>query len=248
MAELQNEDPDLLTEIAQTNSDRAALENVVRTVMDDARGNLLSVLYSYSNQPSKPATNDVTVAYAYTVPCTTNAKPAGAKAAGAPVSSAGNEQSRWCGLQTTANGYGSWYFNVPAGASYTRFRAYQFSLEVDKPIGPTTAPKATVSLAAYGQNQSDPTVLNISAGNLAPGTDIALPSNAQVLLGKAGWLGVGQAKLTWNLPKANGLQIPVAFKWSSRTDLKSSGDWRGQFGISYDLSALSSLLGGGNGK
>lgn len=248
MAELQNEDPDLLTEIAQTNSDRAALEDVVRTVMDDARGNLLSVLYSYSSQPSKPATNDVTVAYAYTVPCTTNAKPAGAKPVGASVSTTGTTQSRWCGLQTTANGYGSWYFNVPAGATYGRFRAYQFSLEVDKPIGPTTAPKATVSLAAYGQNQSDPTVLNISAGNLAPGTNIPLPSNAQVLLGKAGWLGVGQAKLVWNLPKANGLQIPIAFKWSSRTDLKSSGDWRGQFGISYDLSALSSLLGGGSGK
>jgi hypothetical protein len=84
-------------------------------------------------------------------------------------------------------------------------------------------------------------VLNITAGNLAPGTNISLPSNAQVLLGVPGWLEVAQAKLVFNIGK--GASVPIAFKWSSQTDLVQQGDWKGQFGLTYDLTALSSLLG-----
>jgi hypothetical protein len=97
-------------------------------------------------------------------------------------------------------------------------------------------------VAGYGQYQYDPTFLNITAGNLAPGTNITLPSNAQVLLGTAGWLGVVQGKLAINLNK--GLSIPIALKWSNRTELLDANDVRGQIGISYDLSALSSLISG----
>jgi len=67
-----------------------------------------------------------------------------------------------------------------------------------------------------------------------------LPSNAQVLLGTSGWIGVAQTKLVFNL--ANGMSIPVAAKWSNKTDLLKGSDWRGQFGISCDLSALKNLI------
>jgi hypothetical protein len=215
-AEAEKENDELLTEKAAALLDHDALDDSIAQIFDQARGNLLTVQFSYSTQPSKPATNDVTLAYAYV--------------------------TKKSGFQINANGFGSWYASVPAGAKYGRFRAYQFSTEIDKPVGPTTSPRAILSLAAYGQNQSDKTVINISAGNLAPGTSIPLPSDAQVLLGTSGWLGVGQAKVVFNLPKANGLSIPIAFKWSSKTDLRSGGDWRGQFGVSYDFSAISSLI------
>ena len=127
---------------------------------------------------------------------------------------------------------------------YGRVQSYQFSGEYDQPIGPKTAPRAVLSLAGYGQYQYNPTVLNISSGNLAPGTNITLPDNAQVLLGTAGWLGVTQAKVVFYVGK--GLTIPVAFKWSSKTDLLPQNNWKGQFGVTYDFSALSSMLSGKN--
>lgn len=192
-----------------------AVGDELSTILDSARGNLLTAQYSYSVQPNKPGTNDATIAYAYT-----------AKS----------------GFQTNLNAYASWYASLPKGATYQQLRACQFSGELDKPLGPKTAPSATASLAAYGQYQYDKTVLNITSGNLVPGTNIPLPSNAQVLLGTTGWTGIAQAKVVFNIPKAKGMSIPVAAKWSNQTDLQKGGDWRGQFGISYDLSALSSLL------
>ncbi len=80
-----------------------------------------------------------------------------------------------------------------------------------------------MSVAGYGQYQYDPTVLNVTSGNLVPGTNITLPKNAQVLLGTAGWLGIVQGKLVINLTK--GLNVPVAIKWSNKTDFVS-GDGR----------------------
>jgi hypothetical protein len=76
-----------------------------------------------------------------------------------------------------------------------------------------------------------------------PGTNIPLPGDAQVLLGTAGWLGVAQGKLTINLKK--GFTLPVAVKWSNKTDFLKGDDVRGQVGLSYDLSALSKLISGG---
>ena len=145
------------------------------------------------------------------------------------------------GAQLTANFTAAIYSSLPAGAAYGRLRDFQLSGEFDKPFGGTPdEPRGTLSLAGYGQYQYDPTVLNITAGNLVPGTNIPLPGDAQVLLGTAGWLGVAQGKLTINLKK--GLSIPVAVKWSNKTDLLKGDDVRGQVGLSYDLSALSKLI------
>ena len=204
--------------------DELNVYGILGTILDKARGTpLLTAQYTYSVPPSKPATNDATITFAYV----------------------GKSKSKTQqGLQFNANAYASWYASQPKGATYQQLRACQFSGELDKPLGANakTSPSATASLAAYGQYQYDKTVLNITSGNLVPGTDITLPGNAQVLLGTKGWTGIAQAKVVFNIPKAKGMSIPVAAKWSNQTDLRTGGDWRGQFGISYDLSALSSLI------
>lgn len=201
--------------ILSINTALGTLSEVNKTVLDEARGKpLLTLAYTYSTPQNKPATHQATFAGAYV----------------------------WksAGTQLTGNASGTWFASVPAGAKYGQIQSYQLSGELDQPIGQPTAPRATFSLAGYGQYQYSPTVLNITSGNLAPGTNITLPGNAQVLLGTAGWLGVAQTKLVFNIGK--GMSIPVAVKWSNKTDLLNGSDWKGQFGFSYDLSALQSML------
>jgi len=199
------------------------------TVLDAARGKPLATLsYSYSTPAQTPPVHQAAAAVSYVFVGKPNLK-----------TGTGSFSS---GIQITGNFTASIYANLPTGAAYGRFRDVQLSSEIDKPFGGTlAAPRGVVSFAGYGQYQYDPTVLNISSGNLAPGTNITLPSNAQVLLGTSGWLGVVQGKVVFNLTK--GLSLPIAIKWSNKTDLLQGNDVRGQFGLSYDLSALSSLLG-----
>jgi hypothetical protein len=220
--------------ILQMNNALNAYQNAVYSAFDSARGKpLLSLGYTYSTAAQVPATHNGTIALSYLFK---------------GKSDPNNPKTRnfWTGDQLTGNFSASWYSTLPSGATYGRFRDSQLALEFDKPFGGTVdSPIGTWSLAGYGQYQYDPTVLNITAGNLAPGTNINLPSNAQVLLGKAGWTGVVQGKLVFNLKQ--GLNIPLAVKWSNRTDLLSdSNDVRGQIGLSYDLAALKSLISGKN--
>jgi hypothetical protein len=205
-----------------------AFKQAVYTVLNDARGKPLATFsYLYSSPEGKPATHSITAVISYLFKGDDPEK-----------------RTALTGAQLTANFTTSIYASLPAGATYGRLRDFQLSGEFDKPFGGTPdEPRGTWSVAAYGQYQYDPTVLNITAGNLAPGTNISLPGDAQVLLGTAGWLGVAQGKLTINLKK--GLSIPVAVKWSNKTDLLPGNDVRGQVGISYDLSALSKLITGG---
>jgi hypothetical protein len=220
-AALEKADPsNVYTNILSVNTALQEITDVNDSILNEARGKpLLTLGYTYSTPQGKPATHTATLAGAYVF-------------------------HGWNGAQLTGNAAGSWFASVPAGAVYGSVQSYQFSGEYDQPIGSATAPRATFSLAGYGQYQYNPTVLNITSANLVPGTNITLPNNAQVLLGTAGWLGVAQAKLVFNVGK--GLSIPVAVKWSNKTDLIQTGNWKGQFGISYDLSALSSMLTGKN--
>lgn len=197
--------------------DIQSFQDAVYTVVNQARGTpLATIAYTYSTPVQKPSTHDATASFSYLFKS---------------------------GTQLTGNFAASVYANVPTGAAYGRLRDIQVSGELDKPFGGTAAaPRGTFSVAGYDQYQSDPTVLNITAGNLVPGTNITLPNNAQVLLGTAGWLGVVQGKVVFNLK--GGLTIPVAVKWSNKTDLLQGSDTRGQIGVSYDLSALSSLVTG----
>ncbi len=192
-----------------------AFEETAVTIFNQARGTpLASISYLYSTPAQKPSTNDFTVVV--------------------------SELFRG-GAQLTGNFTASVYASVPSGAKYGRLRDVQLSAELDKPFGgSTTSPRGTFSIAGYGQYQSDPTVLNINAGNIAPGTNITLPSSAQVLLGTSGWLGVVQGKVAFNLSK--GVTLPVALKWSNKTDLVRGNDVRGQVGLDYDLSALGKLI------
>jgi hypothetical protein len=217
--------PNAPKQVLDLNNAVAAFKDAVYTVLDKARGTPLATLsYLYSAPEGKPATHNITAVASY-------------------LFKGDNPQKRTplTGAQLTANFTTSIYATVPAGAAYGRLRDFQLSGEFDKPFGGTPAePRGTLSLAGYGQYQYDPTVLNITAGNLVPGTNIALPGDAQVLLGTAGWLGVAQGKIVINLKQ--GLNIPIAVKWSNKTDLLKGSDVRGQVGLSYDLSALSKLI------
>ncbi len=185
-------------------------------VLDEARGKpLATVGYVYSTPTGEPATHSFSLVLAEVL---------------------------HGGAQVTGNFAAEIYGRVPTGASYGRLRDVQLAAELDRPVGGTAAnPRATVSVAGYGQYQYAAAVLNVSASNVAPGT--AIPVSGQVLAGEAGWLGVAQAKLTLHLRP--GLELPLAMKWSNRTELESASDVRGQFGLSFDLSALSRLVGGG---
>lgn len=217
--------PDAPKQVLELGKALDAFRDVVYTVLDKARGTPLATLsYLYSTPQDKPATHNFTAVVSYLFKGDDPKK-----------------RTPLTGAQLTANFTTAIYASLPAGAAYGRLRDFQLSGEFDKPFGGTPdEPRGTWSLAGYGQYQYDPTVLNITAGNLVPGTNIPLPGDAQVLLGTAGWLGVAQGKLTINLKK--GLSIPVAVKWSNKTDLLKGDDVRGQVGLSYDLSALSKLI------
>lgn len=149
--------------------------------------------------------------------------------------------SKNAGSTWTANGAFSLYGSVPAGAQYGRLKDAQFSGELDKSLGSrSTSP--SFSLAGYGQYQSKPSVLNITASSVPSG--VTLPANAQVFLaGTQGWLGVVQAKITLHVGSA---AIPLAGKWSNKTDLLDKSKLGAQFGVSYDFSQLKELIGQGS--
>jgi len=144
----------------------------------------------------------------------------------------------------TVNGAFTMYGAMPAGAKYQRLRDGQLSAEFDTPLGNPNSSIATLTGAFYMQYQTDPSVLNITAGNLVPGTSIMLPSNAQVLLGPSGLIVIGQGKLT--IKTKSGISIPLAVEYANKTDLLNATDVRGNIGISYDFSSFSSLFGAKN--
>jgi len=149
--------------------------------------------------------------------------------------------SRNAGSTWTANGAFSLYGSVPTGAQYGRLKDAQMSGELDKSLGAGSS-SPSFSLAGYGQYQSKPSVLSITSSSVP--SSVTLPANAQVFLsGTQGWLGVVQAKITIHV---GGAQIPVAAKWSNKTDLLDKSKLGGQFGVSYDFSQLKQLIGQGS--
>ncbi|MEI9980903.1 MAG: hypothetical protein WDN23_18240 [Edaphobacter sp.] len=216
----------------------SAFNDATIAVLNKARGTpLATISYLYSTPVQKPAIHQFTLAVSELFRGGHPIK----NANGRPTGTSDNTRTFMSGVQLTANFTASVYASLPTGAAYGRFRDVQFSGEFDKPFGGTlTSPRGIISAAGYGQYQYDPTVLSITQGNMVLGTDITLPGDAQVLLGRAGWLSVVQGKLVINL--SQGLKLPVAIKWSNRTDLLQANDVRGQIGLSYDLSALSKLL------
>lgn len=149
--------------------------------------------------------------------------------------------SNTAGSTWNLNAAVSMYGSVPAGAAYGRMKDAQFSGELDKKLG-SASNAPSFSVAGYGQYQSKPSVLDITASSVPSG--VTLPANAQVFLGGTqGWLGVVQAKITVHIA---GAAIPLAGKWSNKTDLLNKSKIGGQFGVSYDFSQLKQLIGLGS--
>jgi hypothetical protein len=80
-------------------------------------------------------------------------------------------------------------------------------------------------------------LINLPSTAFAPGTTIALPSNASVLLNTTGPIHIGQGKITLSI-KGTNIKIPLAITGASRTDLIKANRVSGNFGISYDFSSL----------
>jgi hypothetical protein len=217
-----NDDPQFSQKIAAVNLSLAQYRALWQQILDQAKGKpLLTLEYAYSRPAQQPETHDFKLVFGVT--------PQGAN-----------------GLLSVNAAISIYGGTIPAGAKYNRLHDGQISAEYDRPVTIRGNPnQGTFSLAGYWQYQPDPSVLNITSGNLAPGTNIQLPQNAQVLLGSAGSLWVTQAKFSINTK--SGVKVPVAVKWANKTDLLSGNKIGAQVGISYDFSSLSSLFGGSSG-
>jgi len=213
------DDPQFNDHVASVNLSLAQYRALWQQLLDDAKDKpLLTFQYTFNKPQSQPETHDLSLILGYT-----------------PKSAVG-----LLSVNAAVSIYGG---AIPVGAKYGRLHDGQISAEYDRPISIKSNPnQLTFSLAGYWQYQPSPSVLNITSGNLVPGTNIDLPQNAQVLLGTSGSLWVTQAKFTIN--GKSGIKVPFAVKWANKTDLLSGNKLGAQVGISYDFSSLSSFFGG----
>jgi hypothetical protein len=202
------------TSIATVMKDRAVYADAWRTVLENAAGTLISFQYSYNKPVNQPQTHDLTLIGGY------NFKTAG---------------------MLTFNGAVSLYSgSLPAGANYGRVHFGQVSGEYDQTFNTSGQLQGQLSLAGYWQYQPNPSILNIPAGTVAPGTSIPLPNGTQEFVGTAGSLWVTQAKIT--MKGAGGINIPIGVSWSNKTDLLQGSKVGAQVGISYNFSSLGQLF------
>jgi len=188
---------------------------------------MFTVEYDYVRTPQQPDMHNVTFIW------------------GNSPSSSGSGSSGNTPTMFSANAGVSVYGgSIPAGATYGRFHYGQAAAEFDLPFSLNSSSKnATFTVAGYWQYQPSASVLNITQSDVAPGTTIPAPT--QVLVGTAGNLYVAQAKVSLKGGKS-GVNVPLGFKWSNKTELLSGSKYAGQFGISYDFSSIGSLFGGGS--
>jgi hypothetical protein len=211
------QDPKLPAAVSKVMQDRAIYRQAWLNALDQAVGNLLTVEYSFNRPVDQPETNDIKLIYAY------NFKSLG---------------------MLTLNGATSIYSGaLPAGAKYGRLHYGQVSGQYDRTLtSKTSSLQGQLSLAGYWQYQPEPSVLNIPAGTVAPGTTIPLPNGTQEFVGTAGSLWVTQAKIT--LKGAGGINVPIGVSWSNKTDLLIGSKLGAQFGLSYNFASLANLFTG----
>jgi len=221
-SQIQKFGKDVSSAVSQAVQDIAASQQVWERVRQEAAGTLFTLEYSYNRTLSQPETHDFKIVYGY-----------------APGSVSG---------MLSLNGAFSLYGGtLPVAAKYGRLRDGQLSAQYDRPFTISSNPNLlTLSLAGYWQYQPNPSILNIPAGTVAPGTTIPIPNGTQEFVGTAGSLWVTQAKITINVK--SGINIPIGVKWSNKSDLLSSNKIGAQVGISYDFSSLSSLFGGNSAR
>jgi hypothetical protein len=210
--------PDLDQKVARAAAAYAAYSQINYQAVQEARGKpQFTAQYTYNHPQSQPDTHDFKLIV-------------------------GLNPKSVSGALFTLNFIGSIYGGqIPSGANYGRIRDFQFAAQFDRPLGDPINHPTTLTVAAYVQCQFDPSVLNIGPGNLAPGTNITLPQNAQVLLGSKGLQAIVQGKITINLK--SGLNIPIAVSWANKTNLLSATDVRGNIGLTYNFDSISQLLG-----
>jgi hypothetical protein len=195
--------------------DRQVYRDAWATAIAKAAGVMLTFQYTFNKPLKQPQTHDVTFVYGY---------------------SFGQHGS------VTLNGAASIYNGtLPPRAKYGRVHYGQASGEYDRNLSnPLNKLQTQLSLAGYWQYQPQPSVLNIPAGTVAPGTTIPLPDGTQEFVGTAGSLWVTQAKIT--IKGTGGINIPVGVSWSNKTDLLQGNKVGAQVGISYNFSALTGLF------
>jgi len=144
----------------------------------------------------------------------------------------GSEQWRF-----TGNFALDFYNSRPANSTVGVWRDLQMSAQVDRVFFEKEKVNVTLSGAAYYQWMKDQALITISAGEVAPGTNIPLPGSAPALLAPKGSIGLGQVKFTFGVRDTK-IKIPVSFIFANRTELIKAGEVRGQIGISYDFDSL----------
>jgi hypothetical protein len=208
-------DPGLPAAVSAMVQDQQAFRNAWHNAIANAAGVMLSVQYTFNKPLNQPYTHDFTVIYGYNF-------------------------GQYGSL--TFNGAASLYDGaLPAGAKYGRLHYGQASGEYDRNLtAPQSSFQAQLSLAGYWQYQPEPSVLNIAAGTVAPGTNIPLPNGTQEFVGTAGSLWVVQGGLTIKGP--GGVNIPLGVSWSNKTDLLQGNKIGAQIGLSYSFSSLAGIF------
>jgi hypothetical protein len=213
-------DSALAAAVSKVMQDRGIYRQAWLKVLQGAVGNLFTFEYNYNRPANQPETHDFKLIYAY------NFKTMG---------------------MVTFNGSASIYGTIPAGAKYGNLHYGQVSTEYDQTLsGNGKSVQTQLSLAGYWQYQPHPSVLNIAAGTVAPGTDIPVPNGTQEFVGTAGSLWVTQAKLT--IKGSGGINVPIGVSWSNKTDLLQGSKVGAQVGLSYNFSSLAGLFTGGSSQ
>ena len=213
---LQTISPNLLTLVNAYVNAQSTLRNAYKAAILDAAGTMFSGQYTFNKPANQPATHDLTAIFDYT--------------------------SKERGSLTFNGAVSIYNGTLPPGATFGRIHYGQVSAEYDRNLNdPANSYQTQITIAAYWQYQPQPSVLNIPAGTVAPGTTIPLPNGTQEFVGSAGSLWVGQVKLTIKGP--SGVNIPLAISGSSKTDLLQGTKIGGQLGLSYNFSSLASLFG-----
>ena len=213
---LQAISPNLLNLVNAYVNAESTLRSAYKAAILDAAGTMFSAQYTFNKPASQPETHDLTVIFDYT--------------------------SKDRGTLTFNGGVSIYNGTLPPGAKYGRIHYGQVSAEYDRNVNnPTNSYQTQISFAGYWQYQPQPSILNIPAGTVVPGTTIPLTNGTQEFVGTAGSLWVGQAKLTIKGP--SGVNIPLAISGSNKTDLLQGTKIGGQLGLSYNFSSLASLFG-----
>jgi hypothetical protein len=208
-------DPDLPSVVSKAMQEQATYRRSWNAAVASVVGTMVSAQYTFNKPLSQPRTHDLTFILA--------------------------ESFKNHGT-LTFNGAVSFYDGtLPVGANYGRVHYGQVSAEYNRNV--TTARSTyqwQLNIAGYWQYQPQPSVLNIPAGTVAPGTTIPLPNGTQEFVGTAGSLWVTQAGFTLKGP--SGMNIPFGISWSNKTDLLQGTKIGGQIGISYNFSSIKGLF------